>query len=137
KFGQGGYKASGGLHGVGAAVVNALSELLEVTVYRDGNQFFQRYENGGTTVSKLKKIGKTNKTGTTVLFKPDATIFNTVDFHYETLAERLRESAFLLPNLHITFKDERTDKTEEYYYAEGLIAFVDYLNEGKDGLHDI
>jgi len=137
KFGQGGYKASGGLHGVGAAVVNALSEYLEVTIYRDGETYFQRYEDGGETVLPLENQGETNKTGTTVKFKPDANIFNTTDFNYETLAERLRESAFLLPNLKITFTDERKEKSESYYYENGLIAFIEYLNEGKDGLHEV
>ena len=137
KFGQGGYKASGGLHGVGAAVVNALSEFVEVTVYRDGKKYFQRYEKGGEIVSDLVEEGKTTNTGTKVRFKPDAMIFQTVDFHYETIAERLRESAFLLPKLHITLTDERTGTEETYFYEEGLVSFIEYLNEGKDGLHDI
>lgn len=137
KFGQGGYKASGGLHGVGAAVVNALSEFLEVTVHRDGYIFYQRYEQGGEKVFPLEKKGKTNKTGTKITFKPDATIFSKVDFHYDTLAERLRESAFLLPKLHISFTDERTEQIAEYYYEDGLVSFIEYLNEGKDGLHDV
>jgi len=137
KFGQGGYKASGGLHGVGAAVVNALSEYLEVTVYRNGQQYFQRYEHGGESVSELIHQGETKKTGTSVTFKPDQTIFNTVDFHFDTLAERLRESAFLLPSLNITYTDERTNTIEQYFYEEGLISFIQYLNEGKDGLHDV
>lgn len=137
KFGQGGYKSSGGLHGVGAAVVNALSEYLEVTVCRGGNKYYQRYERGGEPVTELLEQGKTSKTGTTVKFKPDATIFSTTDFHYETLAERLRESAFLLPDLNITFTDERNGKTEQFHYKEGMTSFIKYLNEGKDGLHSI
>lgn len=137
KFGQGGYKTSGGLHGVGAAVVNALSEYLEVTVYRDGKKHYQRYENGGKPVTELVLAGDAKNTGTTVRFKPDASIFSTTEFQYDTLAERLRESAFLLPNLAIQFTDERTGRQERYHYPEGLISFVKYLNEGKDALHDI
>lgn len=137
KFGQGGYKASGGLHGVGAAVVNALSEYLEVTVYRDGKKHFQRFEHGGKPITELMIEGKTNKTGTTVKFKPDAKIFSTTEFHFDTLAERLRESAFLLPNLSIRFTDERTERSEHYHYSEGLVSFIKYLNEGKDALHDV
>src|SRR5690625_870603 len=137
KFGQGGYKASGGLHGVGAAVVNALSEYLEVTVHRDGKTYYQRYERGGKPVTELIHKGSTSKTGTEVTFKPDATIFSTTKFHFDTLAERLRESAFLLPHLKITFIDERNNRTEQYFYEQGLNAFINYLNEGKDGLHDI
>lgn len=137
KFGQGGHKASGGLHGVGAAVVNALSEYVEVTVYRNGKIHFQRYENGGKPITELMVEGETKKTGTTVRFKPDATIFSTTDFHFDTIAERLRESAFLLPNLDIRFTDERTDRQERYHYSEGLISFIKYLNEGKDALHDV
>lgn len=137
KFGQGGYKSSGGLHGVGAAVVNALSEYVEVTVYREGKIYFQRYENGGERVSELEVKGDTKQTGTKVRFKPDATIFDTVDFSYDTIAERLRESAFLLPKLKIQLIDDRSEQRDTYYYEDGLIAFIDYLNEGKDGLHDI
>lgn len=137
KFGQGGYKASGGLHGVGAAVVNALSEWLEVTTNRNGEAWFQRYENGGIPVEPLVSIGKTNKKGTMIRFKPDPEIFSTTDFKFDTIAERLRESAFLLNDLKITLTDERTGVTEEYNYSEGLVSFVNYLNEGKDALHDV
>src|SRR5690625_3881851 len=137
KFGQGGYKSSGGLHGVGAAVVNALSEYLEVTVCRNGKEYYQRYEKGGEPATALIEKGNTNRTGTMVKFKPDPSIFTTTDFHYETLAERLRESAFLLSNLHITFTDERQNKSEQFHCEEGITSFIDYLNEGKDGLHDV
>src|SRR5699024_6100461 len=116
KFGQGGYQTSGGLHGVGASVVNALSEWLEVTIHREGYIYTQRYENGGVPASHLEKKGKTRKTGTTIRFKPDASIFSTVIFDYELLSERLRESAFLLKGLHITLGDERIDEKVDYAY---------------------
>ena len=103
KFGQGGYKTSGGLHGVGASVVNALSECLIVTIKRDGFTYEQRFENGGKPVTTLEKIGKTNQSGTTIDFKPDPTIFSITTYNFETLCERLRESAFLLKDLKIEF----------------------------------
>ena len=110
KFGQGGYKTSGGLHGVGASVVNALSEWLEVEIHRDGNIYKQSFKNGGVPASGLVKSGKT-KTGTKVTFKPDPEIFKaTTTFNFETLSERLQESAFLLKNLKITLKDLRNGK---------------------------
>lgn len=137
KFGQGGYKTSGGLHGVGASVVNALSEWLEVEIHRDGSIFRQRFENGGKPASSLDIIGKTKRTGTTVHFKPDPTIFSTTNFNVDTLSERLRESAFLLKGLKITIKDERHDTFEEFYYENGIEAFVEYLNEEKEALHPV
>jgi len=137
KFGQGGYKASGGLHGVGAAVVNALSEWLEVTIFRDGQTYSQRFENGGKPIGPLTNNGKTRKTGTIIHFKPDPTIFSTITFDFETLAERLRESAFLLKGLQIDLIDERNQRHEEYLFPDGLKSFVDYLNEDKDVLHEV
>ncbi|MDS9471165.1 DNA topoisomerase IV subunit B [Sporosarcina pasteurii] len=137
KFGQGGYKTSGGLHGVGAAVVNALSEWLEVTIYRDGKKFRQRFEQGGKPVTTLEEIGKTREKGTDIHFKPDPTIFSAVKYQYETLSERLRESAFLLKGLEINLKDEETDKQETFFYESGIKAFVSYLNEEKDVLHEV
>jgi topoisomerase-4 subunit B len=137
KFGQGGYKTSGGLHGVGASVVNALSEWMEVTIWRDGNTFFQRFEEGGKPAGKLEKKGATRKKGTMIHFKPDPEIFSDIKFNFETISERLRESAFLLKDLTIELKDERTDTTETYNYPEGLKSFVDYLNEEKDTLHPV
>lgn len=137
KFGQGGYKASGGLHGVGAAVVNALSEWLEVTIYRDGQTHFQRFENGGKPIGALTKSGKTRKSGTIIHFKPDPVIFSTVTFDFELLSERLRESAFLLKGLQIKLIDERDERYEEYLFPDGLKSFVDYLNEDKDVLHEV
>ncbi|MFC4183262.1 DNA topoisomerase IV subunit B [Saccharococcus thermophilus] len=137
KFGQGGYKTSGGLHGVGASVVNALSEWLVVTIHRDGFIYRQRFENGGKPVTTLEKIGTTNKTGTIIQFKPDPTIFSTTTFNYETLSERLRESAFLLKGLKIELVDERTGMRDVFHYENGIEAFVAYLNEDKDVLHPV
>ena len=137
KFGQGGYKTSGGLHGVGAAVVNALSEWLEVTIYRDGNQFRQRFEKGGNAVTTLEKIGPTREKGTLIHFKPDSTIFSVLKYQYETISERLRESAFLLKGLKINITEESTDKQDTFHYESGIEAFVSYLNEEKDVLHEV
>ncbi|MDP4163336.1 MAG: DNA topoisomerase IV subunit B, partial [Bacillota bacterium] len=137
KFGQGGYKTSGGLHGVGASVVNALSEWLVVTIKRDGFVYEQRFENGGKPVSTLEKIGKTNQTGTTIHFKPDPTIFSTTAYNYETLCERLRESAFLLKGFKIEIIDERHDVNDVFHFESGIKAFVEYLNEEKDTLHPV
>ncbi|WP_289890491.1 DNA topoisomerase IV subunit B [Virgibacillus pantothenticus] len=137
KFGQGGYKTSGGLHGVGASVVNALSEWLEVTIHRDGATYFQRFENGGKPVGTLEKKGSTKKSGSTIHFKPDPTIFTSVVYDFETLSERLREAAFLLKGLTIELHDLRHDQTEKYQFPDGLKAFVDYLNEEKDTLHSV
>ncbi|ODG93304.1 MULTISPECIES: DNA topoisomerase IV subunit B [Bacillaceae] len=137
KFGQGGYKTSGGLHGVGASVVNALSEWLTVEIHREGTIFKQRFEAGGKAVTSLEIVGKTRRTGTTIHFKPDPTIFSTTNFNFDTLCERLRESAFLLKGLKITIKDERHDTFEEFYYENGIEAFVSYLNEEKEALHPV
>src|SRR5699024_10391867 len=137
KFGQGGYKASGGLHGVGAAVVNALSEFLEVTTSRNGETYIQKFLDGGRNVTELRKVGTSRKSGTTIHVKPDSEIFSTTEIKFETISERLREAAFLFPNLKITLIDERTGIEEIYQYADALISFVHYLNEGKDVLHDV
>lgn len=137
KFGQGGYKTSGGLHGVGASVVNALSEWLVVTIKRDGFVYQQRFEHGGNPVTTLEKIGVTKQTGTKIHFRPDATIFSTTNFQYETLCERLRESAFLLKGMKIVLKDERNDLEDVFHYETGIEAFVAYLNEERDVLHKV
>ncbi|MFD1357916.1 DNA topoisomerase IV subunit B [Fictibacillus halophilus] len=137
KFGQGGYKTSGGLHGVGASVVNALSEWLEVTIYRDGKTYRQRFEDGGKPVTTLEVVGNTRKTGTTVHFKPDRTMFSTINYNYETLSERLREAAFLLKGIKIVLEDARNGEKEEFQFETGLEAFVQYLNEDKDTLHNV
>ncbi|MGM0156982.1 DNA topoisomerase 4 subunit B [Enterococcus sp. AZ191] len=137
KFGQGGYKTSGGLHGVGASVVNALSKWLIVTIVRDGIEYQQKFSNGGKPNGTLKKIGKTKKAnGTTVHFLPDDSIFSTTKFSYEILSERLRESAFLLRGVRITLSDLRGEEpvNEVFHYEEGIKEFVDYLNEEKDTL---
>lgn len=140
KFGQGGYKTSGGLHGVGASVVNALSSWLEVVIVRDGIEYKQSFKDGGKPAGTLKKIGKTRKpTGTTVTFKPDDMIFSATKFSYEILAERLRESAFLLKGVKISLTDERGEEPihEVFLYEEGIKEFVDYLNEEKDTLTQV
>jgi topoisomerase-4 subunit B len=138
KFGQGGYKTSGGLHGVGASVVNALSSWLVVRTIRDGVAYEEKFVNGGTPQGTLKKLGKTKKAnGTTVTFKPDSTIFTTTHYQADILAERLRESAFLLKGVKITLTDERTDENDEFLYNDGIKEFVTYLNEEKDTLGPI
>ncbi|MGA4719939.1 DNA topoisomerase IV subunit B [Fictibacillus nanhaiensis] len=137
KFGQGGYKTSGGLHGVGASVVNALSEWLEVTIHRDGKTYRQRFENGGKPATTLEVIGNTRKSGTTVHFKPDQTMFSTINYNYETLSERLREAAFLLKGIKIVLEDARNGEKDEFQFDTGLEAFVKYLNEDKDSLHTV
>ena len=140
KFGQGGYKTSGGLHGVGSSVVNALSSDLVVTIVRDGVKYQEHFVNGGHPDGTLKKIGKTKEaSGTTITFKPDPQVFSTTIYNFNTLAERLRESAFLLSDVKITLTDERSgqEQTETYHFPEGIKAFVTYLNEDKDTLGDI
>lgn len=138
KFGQGGYKTSGGLHGVGSSVVNALSAWLQVDITRDGVVYRQRFENGGKPVSTLKKIGTApkSKTGTTVTFMPDEIIFSSIDFKFNTIAERLKESAFLLKDVKMTLTDMRGDEpvVEEFHYENGVQDFVEYLNEDKETL---
>ncbi|MDU0398425.1 DNA topoisomerase IV subunit B [Lactococcus lactis] len=136
KFGQGGYKTSGGLHGVGSSVVNALSTWLEVEITRDGTVYRQRFENGGHPATTLEKIGKApkSKTGTKVTFMPDSSIFSTTEFKYNIISERLNESAFLLKEVTISLEDKRTDEKEEFHYENGVQDFVSYLNEDKDSL---
>ena len=138
KFGNGGYKVSGGLHGVGASVVNALSEWLEVLVYRDGNIYKQRYERGKVCYP-LKVVGNCSpdKHGTTVTFLPDKEIFEETVYDYDTLRIRLRETAFLTKNLKIILRDDREDKKEEtFHYEGGIREFVTYLNKGKAPLYE-
>jgi len=134
KFDHRVYKVSGGLHGVGVSVVNALSEWLEVEVRRDNKIYHQRYERG-KTVSKLTVIGKSSSTGTKVTFKPDRTIFSKTEFSYDILAQRLRELAFLNKGLKIKFIDKRTDKETVFEFAGGIVSFVEYLNKNKNPLH--
>ncbi|HHT37966.1 MAG TPA: DNA topoisomerase (ATP-hydrolyzing) subunit B [Mollicutes bacterium] len=140
KFGGGGYKVSGGLHGVGASVVNALSSFLEVTVYKEGKVYYQRFENGGFAVEPLKEIGECSKdrTGTTVSFKPDSAIFEeTTTFDYDILKTRIREMAFLNKGLRFLLKDERSElKSEEFLYSGGISEYVQMLNKNKTLIHD-
>ncbi|PIQ82475.1 MAG: hypothetical protein COV76_03225, partial [Candidatus Omnitrophica bacterium CG11_big_fil_rev_8_21_14_0_20_64_10] len=134
KFDHRTYKVSGGLHGVGVSVVNALSEWLEVEVRRDGKVFHQRYEQGKTK-TKLATIGKSASTGTQVTFKADREVFEKIDYTYDTLANRLRELAFLNRGVQVVFTDERKDKSETFKYDGGVESFVEYLNRGKGVIH--
>ena len=135
KFETSGYKVSGGLHGVGASVVNALSKWMEVIIKRDGEEYFISFKDGGHLDKKLTKIGKTNKTGVKVRFMPDDEIFQNITFSFSTICERMQESAFLLKNLTIEIYDENTDRKESYHYEKGLNAFAEYLNTDKKVLH--
>ncbi len=136
KFGGGGYKVSGGLHGVGVSVVNALAEWLEVEVHRDGAAWRQRYERG-RPVTPLERVAgaRPGATGTRVSFKPDAAIFETTDISFDVIAQRLRELAFLNRSLHIVLKDERTGQQLSFRYDGGIVSFVEHLNRSKDVLH--
>lgn len=139
KFGGGGYKVSGGLHGVGASVVNALSVFLEVTVNRDGQRFYQKFIDGGNSEANLVSIGSTDTTGSTVRFKPDAEIFTeTTVFDYDTLKTRVRELAFLNKALRLTLTDERYDnvRSDDFFYEGGISEYVKYLNKAKQSLHE-
>ena len=137
KFESGGYKVSGGLHGVGASVVNALSKWLEVNIKRDGYEYYIRFENGGKTAIPLKKLEKTGKTGTKVHFLPDDTIFSTTTFSFSTICERMQECAFLLKGLTIEVESLIDNKKESFHYENGLEAFVEYINEDKKPLHKV
>ena len=132
---SGGYKTSGGLHGVGASVVNALSKWVEVTVCTGGRIYAMSFKNGGSEVSELKELGKTNKTGSKVRFMPDDTIFSTTDFSFSTIEERARENAFLLKGLRMIVTDLRKDKHADFCYENGLEAFIEYLHEDKEVFH--
>ena len=141
KFGGGGYKVSGGLHGVGASVVNALSSWVEVKVYKNSKVYFVRFENGGHTVEKLKEIGncEPNRTGTSVTFKPDPEIFDTTIYDYETLKVRIRELAFLNRGLRITLRDDRDEEDttgDTFLYEGGISEYVKFINKNKTPLHD-
>ena len=131
---EGGYKTSGGLHGVGASVVNALSSWLEVTSHYKGTCYKLRFDNGGKKVGKLQNLGPTKLTGSSIRFMPDKKIFSTIDFHYSTIVERCREAAFLLKGLKIECFDRRTDKHDVFFYENGLEAFLEYLHEGHTTL---
>ena len=133
---QGGYKTAGGLHGVGASVVNALSEWLTVETAHDGELFRMEFKDGGKKIGKLQKLGKTNRTGSTVRFKPDPKIFTTTEFRYDTVCERAREEAFLLSGIAIAVNDKRGKKaqSETFLYTDGLTAFLEYLHEDRTPL---
>ena len=137
KFSESGYKVSGGLHGVGASVVNALSEWMNVTIYRDGLISSIKFVDGGKVSEPLKIVGKTKETGTEVTFMPDKEIFSTTKFSFSTICERMQECAFLLKGLSITVRDEETEREEVYHYENGLVAFVEFLNEEKNPLHKV
>jgi DNA gyrase subunit B len=134
KFEQGAYKVSGGLHGVGISVVNALSEWLELEIWQDGQVFEQRYERGKAT-GPLKVTGKTKRRGTKVTFRPDGEIFETTEYSFDILAQRLRELAFLNKGLEIALKDERKQKEQTFKYKGGIVSFVEHLNGAKTPLH--
>ncbi len=135
KFEEGGYTSSGGLHGVGASVVNALSSRFEVEICRDGYRHTINFKNGGILEKNLTKQEKTNATGTTIFFQPDVTIFSETTYNFSTIAERMRETAFLIKGLRTVVKDERSGEEESYYYENGLTAFVEFLNEDKSVVH--
>ena len=137
KFEAGGYKVSGGLHGVGASVVNALSKWMEVTIKRDGYEYFIRFKDGGKLDKPLKKLEKTSKTGTTVRFMPDPEIFPATVFSFTTICERMQECAFLLTGLTVIVEDLREGKIETFHYDHGLKSFVEYVNEDKTALHPV
>ena len=137
KFSDGGYKVSGGLHGVGASVVNALSEYLEVTTRRDKEEYYIKFSHGGNVEIPLKKIGTSSRTGTTVTFKPDKEIFGNIQFNYSTICERMQECAFLIKGITIEVVDDIEGRSEKYCYENGLYAFCEFLNEGKTPLHKV
>lgn len=137
KFETSGYKVSGGLHGVGASVVNALSSWCEVTIRRDGYEYYIKFENGGRVAVPLKKIGTTNKHGTMVRFMPDYDIFKGASFSYTTISERMQESAFLIKGLTVEIFDIEDKKQDKFYYEDGLSSFVEMINENKKTLHNV
>lgn len=137
KFESDGYKVSGGLHGVGSSVVNALSKWMEVTIKHNKEEFYIRFENGGHVAVPLKKTGSTNKCGTTVRFLPDDDIFTSTNFSYTTICERMQESAFLLKGITIEVIDEEDERSSKFHYDRGIEEFVEELNKGKNTLHKV
>ena len=137
KFESDGYKVSGGLHGVGSSVVNALSKWMEVDIKHNKEEYYIRFENGGHVAVPLKKIGNTNKSGTTVRFMPDDEIFSTTNFSYTTVCERMQESAFLLKGITIEVIDEEDEREAKFHYERGIEEFVEDLNKGKNTLHKV
>src|SRR3954452_7618339 len=134
KFDKNSYKVSGGLHGVGISVVNALSEELEIEIKRDGKVYQQSYKRG-VPLGRLKEVGKSKERGTKVKFKPDSQIFESLDFSFDILSQRLRELAFLNRGLKITIEDERNQKKHDFLYKGGLLSFVEHLNRAKTVIH--
>jgi topoisomerase-4 subunit B len=137
KFNDKNYASSAGLHGVGASVTNALSDFVDVTVFRDGAIHHIRFEQGGKVIHPLETLGKTTKTGSLIRFKPDATIFSTIDFKWETITNHLQESAFLMKKVRFLVVDEKTSQQAEFYYEEGLKEYIQSLNENKDQMHEV
>ncbi len=133
---SGGYKVSGGLHGVGSSAVNALSEWFEVTIHRDGKIYNQTYKNGGKVIEKPKNLGATRRTGTTIHFKPDAKIFSATIYDYKTIANHLKESAFLIKGLRIELNDLRNGKSDVFFYENGIVEFIKTLIDGKKPAHN-
>lgn len=133
---EGGYKVSGGLHGVGSSVVNALSEFLTVTIYRDGKIYNQTYRNGGKVIEKPRNLGDTKRTGSTVHFKPDPKIFSSTIFEYKTISQRLKESAYLIKGLRIELNDLRSNKSETFFFENGIVEFIKSLTVGKEALYE-
>jgi DNA gyrase subunit B len=132
KFGGEGYKKSGGLHGVGVSVVNALSSYLRAEIHRDGKVYVQEYKDGGKPVSKLKMVGQSKSTGTTITFVPDPEIFEVIDFNYKTVLDRLRQQAYLNKGIHLKLLDERTGESYSYYFEGGIKSYVEHLNHNKE-----
>lgn len=137
KFTESAYKTSAGLHGVGASVTNALSEWLDVTVFREGKIHHLRFENGGKLMQPMEILGNTNRHGTLVTFKPDAKVFSTVDFKWDTICNHLQESAFLLKKVHFLVKDERSSLETEFYYEDGLSEYIAIVNQNKTPMNGI
>lgn len=134
KFDNSSYKVSGGLHGVGVSVVNALSEICEVEVHKDGKIYFQKYHRG-VVQGEMIILGETKKNGTKTTFKPDFEIFDSVDLDFDTIAKRMRELAFLTKGVRIKISDERTGLKKDFLYEGGIISYVEYLNKNKEALH--
>ncbi len=137
KFENAGYKVSGGLHGVGGSVVNALSDWMDVTIYREGKISQIKFHNGGEVLSPLKTVGESKKTGTIVTFLPSKDIFKNCNFSFTTISERMQESAFLLSNVTIEVIDEEDNLAVKYHYEDGVVSFVQYINENKNPLHNV
>ncbi len=136
KFGEGGYKVSGGLHGVGSSVVNALSEYMEVEIKNSGKIYTQTYRDGGKVITKPNTSKKTNQTGTSITFKPDDTIFSTTKFNYDSIAARMEESAYLVSGVTFKLKDKRLNREDVFYYADGIKAFINKINDNKKPIHE-